>query len=326
MLLKKPGFTLIAVITLALGIGACTAIFSVVDAVLWRSLPFPQAERIVSVREVDAKGRQITFAHPNFLDLRARNKTLDGAAEYAAFLVTILGGAEPVRARGAYVSQDFFKVLGARPEIGREILPEESRAGANPVAVVSYGYWRRMLGGRADLAATPLRVGSVSYTVVGVMPRGFNFPNDVEVWLPFEVDSPASPSRTSHGLRVIARLRDGVRLEQARAELSAIGKQLKQENGAEIDLVDMAATPLQEAMVSDVRQSLLVILAAVAFLLLILVTIVGTVWFASRTDCAQAIPPARSRRCGPPACGEGARSAVLAAARGRRCVAIQHDR
>ncbi|HEV2669188.1 MAG TPA: ABC transporter permease [Blastocatellia bacterium] len=269
MLLKKPGFTLIAIITLALGIGACTAIFSVVDAVLWRSLPFPQAERIVSVREVDAKGRQITFAHPNFLDLRARNKTLDGAAEYAAFSVTILGGAEPVRARVAYVSQDFFKVLGARPEIGREILPEENRAGADPVAVVSYGYWRRMLGGRADLAATPLRVGSVSYTVVGVMPRGFNFPNDVEVWLPFEVDSPASPSRTSHGLRVIARLRDGVRLEQARAELSAIGKQLKQENGAEIDLVDMAATPLREAMVSDVRQSLLVIMAAVAFLLLV---------------------------------------------------------
>src|SRR5215475_9673905 len=115
MLLKNPGFTSIAVITLALGIGACTAIFSVVDAVLWRSLPFPRAERIVSVREVDEKGGQMTFAHPNFMDLRARNKTLDGAAEYAAFLITILGGSEPARARGAYVTQDFFKVLGARP-------------------------------------------------------------------------------------------------------------------------------------------------------------------------------------------------------------------
>src|SRR2546428_4678717 len=269
MLLKKPGFTLIAVITLALGIGACTAIFSVVDAVLWRSLPFPQAEWIINVREVNAKGRLISFAHPNFLDLRARSKTLDGVAECAAFGVTVLGGSEPVRARGAYVTQDFFKVLGARPEIGREILPEENRAGANSVAVVSYGYWRRMLAGRANIAATPLRVDGVSYTVVGVMPRGFNFPNDVEVWLPFEANSPASPSRTSHGMRVIARLRDGASLDQARAELSAIGKQLKQENGADIDLVDMAATTLQESMVGDVRQSLLVMMAAVGFLLLV---------------------------------------------------------
>ncbi|HKC87565.1 MAG TPA: ABC transporter permease [Blastocatellia bacterium] len=177
MLLKNPGFTTIAVITLALGIGACTAIFSVVDAVLWRSLPFPQAERIFSVSEVDAKGGQRTFAEPNFLDLRARNKTLDGAAEYVAFLVTILGGSEPVRARGAYVSQDFFRVLGAKPEIGRGFLAEESKLGASPVAVVSYGYWQRLLGGRADLAASPLRIGDMSYTVVGVMPRGFNFPN-----------------------------------------------------------------------------------------------------------------------------------------------------
>lgn len=269
ILWQRPAYAIVAILSLALGIGACTAIFSVVDAVLLRSLPFPQAERIVNVREVDAKGRQITFAHPNFLDLRARNKTLDGTAEYAAFLVTILGGSEPVRARGAYISQDFFKVLGAQPEIGRGILAEENRLGANPVAVVSYGYWRRLLGGRADLAATPLRIGSVSYTVVGVMPRGFNFPNDVEVWLPFEVDSPASPSRTSHGMRVIARLAGGVSLEQARAELSGIGKQLKQENGADIDLVDMAATRLQEAMVGDVKQSLLVMMAAVGFLLLV---------------------------------------------------------
>src|SRR5262249_57188137 len=98
ILWQRPAFTITALFSLALGIGACTAIFSVVDAVLWRSLPFPQAERIISVSEVDAKGRRMTFAHPNFQDLRERNKTLDGVAEYAAFLVTILGGGEPVRA------------------------------------------------------------------------------------------------------------------------------------------------------------------------------------------------------------------------------------
>ena len=269
ILWQRPAYATVAILSLALGIGACTAIFSVVDAVLWRSLPFPQAERIISVREVDAKGRQMTFAEPNFLDLRARNRTLAAAAEYAARPLTILGGSEPVRARGAYVSRDFFKVLGAQPEIGRSFLAEESKVGANPVAVVSHGYWRRLLGGRADLAATPLRIGDFNYTVVGVMPRGFNFPNEVEVWLPFEVDSPASPSRTSHGLRVIARLRDDVSLEQARAELSGIGKQLKQENAPEIDLVDIAATPLQEAVVGDARKSLLVMMAAVGFLLLV---------------------------------------------------------
>lgn len=269
ILWQRPAYATVAILSLALGIGACTAIFSVVDAVLWRSLPFPQAERIISVREVDAKGRQKTFAHPNFHDLRARNRTLDSVAEYAAFSLTILGGSEPVRARGAFVSHDLFKVLRAQPEIGRSFLAEESKAGANPVAVVSHGYWRRMLGGRADLASSPLRIDGRNYTVVGVMPRGFNFPNDVEVWLPFEVYDPVSVSRTSHGRRVIARLRDGVSLEQARADLSAIGKQLKQENGAEIDLVDMAATPLQESMVGEARQSLLAMLAAVAFLLLV---------------------------------------------------------
>jgi predicted permease len=268
ILRQRPTYAAVAILSLALGIGACTAIFSVVDAVLWRSLPFPQAERIIDVREVDAKGGAKTFAEPNFLDLRARNKTLDGTAEYVAFLVTILGGSEPVRARGAYVSQDFFKVLGARPEIGRGFLAEESRLGASPVAVVSYGYWQRLLGGQTDLAATPLRIGDMSYTIVGVMPRGFNFPNEVEVWLPIELH-PSSPSRTSHGKRVIARLRDGVTPEQARADLSAIGKQLRQENVADIDLVDMAATPLQESLVGEARQSLLAMMAAVASLLLV---------------------------------------------------------
>src|SRR5262245_48839246 len=268
ILRQRPAYAAVAILSLALGIGACTAIFSVVDAVLWRSLPFPQAERIINVREVDAKGRQMTFAEPNFLDLRARNKTLAAAAEYVAGLGTILGGSEPVRAQGAYVSQDFFRVLGAQPDIGRGFLPEDARVGANPVAVVSYGYWRRLLGGREDLAATPLRIGDMSYTVVGVTPRGFNFPNETEVWLPIELH-PSSPSRTSHGKRVIARLRDGVSMEQARADLSAIGKQLRQENSVDIDLVDMAAMPLQEFMVGEVRKSLLAIMAAVAFLLLV---------------------------------------------------------
>src|SRR5690348_4545006 len=159
MLVKQPGFTLIAVLTLSLGIGASTAIFSIVDAVLLRPLPYPDAEKIVSLREVDAKGRQITFAEPNFLDVRARNHTLAAVAEYNMQLTTVLGGNEPVRVNVAYVSGDFFKALGVQPMNGRSFLPEEAKVGGSPVAVVSYGYWQKLLNSRSDLAETSLRIG-----------------------------------------------------------------------------------------------------------------------------------------------------------------------
>src|SRR5215475_5608164 len=187
MLIKKPGFTAVAVLTLCLGIGACTAIFSIVDAVLLRPLQYPEAEKLVSLREVDAKSRQTTFAEPNFLDVRARNHTLAAAAEYNMGLTTVLGGREPARIRFAFVSGDFFKTLGVQPAIGRGYLPEEAKVGGHPVAVVSHGYWQRQLSSRNDLDATLLRIGDTNYTVVGVMPQSFNFPKDAEIWLPFEL-------------------------------------------------------------------------------------------------------------------------------------------
>jgi predicted permease len=282
VLRSRPGFTAAATLSLALGIGACTAIFSVVDAVLLRPLPYPQADRLVSLREVDAKGRQTTFAEPNFLDVRARSHTLAAAAEYVAGLVPVVGGSEPVRTDVAAVSGDFFKTLGVQPATGRGFLPEESSAGGRPVAVVSYGFWQRLLGSRNDLSATTLRVGDTSYAVVGVMPQGFDFPKDAEVWVPIE-PIPSGPSRTSHGKRVIARLRDGVTLAQARADLSMIGKQLRQENSTGIDLVDVAALPLKEALVGDVSSSLWVILAAVGFLLLVACTNVANLLLAQAT-------------------------------------------
>ncbi len=281
-LVRNCGFTIVAVLTLTLGIGACTAIFSIVDAVLLRPLPYPEAEKIVSLREVDAKSRQITFAEPNFLDVRARNHTLAAAAQYNMQLTTVLGGSEPVRTRVAYVSGDFFQTLGVQPATGRSFLPAEAKAGGQPVAVVSHGYWQRLLGSRNDLAVTPLRLGDRSYTVVGVMPQSFNFPQDAEIWLPIEI-FPPSQSRTAHGRRVIARLRDGVTLAKARAELSALGKQLKQEHGATVDLVDIATLPLQEALVGEVSQSLWVILAAVGLLLVVACTNVANLLLAQAT-------------------------------------------
>ena len=142
-LLKRPGFTSIAVLSLALGIGACTAIFSVVDGVLLRSLPYPDAQRLVQLREVTATDGRISFAEPNFLDVRERSRTLEAVAEYSGWLQTVTGGNEPVRVITSRVSADFFRVLGTQPFLGRTFRSEESKPGGAPVAVIGYGFWRR---------------------------------------------------------------------------------------------------------------------------------------------------------------------------------------
>ena len=268
MLFKKPGFTLIAVTTLALGIGACTAIFSVVDGVLLRSLPYPEAERIVQLREVNTSGKPIQFAEPNFLDLRSRSRTLESVAQYSGGLTTITGGSEPARANTFSVSADFFRVLGTPPILGRTFVAEENQQGAAPVAVISYGFWQRMLGGKSDLNGTTLRISDKTFTVIGVMPQGFDFPLNAEVWVARE-RSVAEISRSAHNWHVVARLGPAVDIEQARAEVSSIGKQLKQEYGNDMDAVGFALIPQQEYMVGNVRGALMTILVAVAFLLVI---------------------------------------------------------
>lgn len=268
MLRTKPGFALAAILSLALGIGACTSIFSVVDAVLLRSLPYPEADRIVQFREISERGTQMPITEPNFLDVRARSRTLEGVAQYAGWPVTVIGGSEPARARAFRVSSDFFHVLTARPHIGRIFTSEDNRPDAAPVAVVSYGFWQRLLGGKADLTGTTLRIDDRSYTVVGVLPPDSAFPRNAEIWMPREL-FPAETSRTSHNWSVIARLRRGATLEEARAEMSVIGRQFKQEHGRDVDAVDLALIPLHEYMVGSVRRGLLIILFAVGFLLLV---------------------------------------------------------
>ncbi len=269
VLSSKVGFTAAAVISLALGIGACTAIFSVVDGVLLRSLPYPDADRIVQLREVSEKGSLMPVAEPNYLDARARGESLEALAQYSGSLTTVTGGSEPVRTRAFGVSADFFRVLGVQqPAAGRLFLPEESQPGGRTVAVVSYGFWQRLLGGKTDLANTTLNLFDQSFSVVGIMPPEFSFPKGTEVWIPREV-FPAQTSRTAHNWSVIGRVRSGVPVEQARADLSAIGKQLRVEHGTQTDAVDFALIPLQEYLVGRVRSGLLILLGAVGFLLLI---------------------------------------------------------
>ena len=280
-LLKRPGFTLIAILTLALGIGASTAIFSVVDGVLLRPLPYPHAEQIVQLREVSQRGGRMAFAEPNFLDLRARSHTLQGVAQYNASLTTVNGGSEPVRALTYAVSADFFNVVGVTPIVGRTFSADESRAGGPPVAIVSYGFWQRLLGGQ-PLSGTKLQLMDKSVTVVGVMPQGLGFPQSAEIWVPREM-FPAEISRSGHNWSVIARLRPDVSEEQARAEVSAIGKQLKQEFGKDKDGIDFALIPQQEYMVGNVRQPLIMILVAVAFLLVVACVNVANLMLAQTT-------------------------------------------
>jgi len=267
-LIKKPGFTIIAIVTLALGIGASTAIFSVVDAVLLRALPYPKPQQIVRVWEQAPNGHRMDLADPNFDDFRAQNNTFASLAGYGFGLSSISGGTEPVRVNIAVVSSDFFKTLGVEPFLGRAFASDEQRLHGAPAMIISYGYWQRYLGGTADLSKFHLAMEGGVYAVVGVMPAGFDFPSGVAAWIPRELD-PEIPSRTAHNWRGLGRVRDGVTVAQARANLSGIAHRIKDQYGKEVDLSDAAVVPLADAMVGDVRTALLTLLGAVGLLLLV---------------------------------------------------------
>ena len=264
-LAKRPGFSLTAILTLALGIGASTAIFSVVDAVLLRPLPYPNQERIVELRELDETGHAMSFAQPNFDDLAARSRSFEALALYSAWPDAIAGGTEPVRTIACAASADFFRVLGVTPTLGRAFAPtDQSKEGV----VVSYGFWKRFLGSRTDLETLSLRFANRSFAVIGVLPAEMEFPPSADVWYRADI-FPPNDSRTAHNWRVAGRLKSAVSLEQARSEIAGIGRQLKAEHGTRIDAASFGLTPLRERFVKDVRRVLLVVVIAVAVLLII---------------------------------------------------------
>ena len=269
MLVKNAGFTLIAVFTLALGIGATTAIFSVVYGVLLRPLPYPKPDQIFQLWEVNAKGHRVNFTEPNFADIRSTSRSLAGLAECNAGPFTIAGGSEPTRTLAAEVSRDFFKVMGVSTLFGRGFNPEDQREGAAPVLLISYSYWQQYLGGSKDLSNLKLAADHKVFSVVGVMPKGFRFPDNVDFWVPREIYPPDNESRTAHNWHVYGRMQDGVTLAQARAEFTTIAHRLKQQYGQDIDMIDAAADRLQVAMTGQVRSALFLLLGAVSFLLLV---------------------------------------------------------
>jgi putative ABC transport system permease protein len=270
VLSKSPTFTLVAVLTLALGVGANTAIFSVVNAVLLRPLPFPDSDRIVALDGVNA-AKGITDSNmsvPDIVDWQAQGRSFERIAGFVSGGALLSLGEEAERVRATSGSADFFPLLRTSAMLGRTLTPEDARKGSPPVAVLSYGLWQRLFGGDARIVGRNITAGNESTMVVGVMPRGFDFPYQTEIWFPMPLDA-ASERRDNRYVEVFARLRDGVSLEQARAEMDAINGRLEQTYAETNTGWRVAVTDMRERLVGRMRTALLVLLGAVAFVLLI---------------------------------------------------------
>jgi putative ABC transport system permease protein len=265
---KAPGFTAVAVITLALGIGANTAIFSVVNGVLLRPLPYHEPERIVVVRELYADGVQGSVAGPNFLDWRARNRSFEELSAFRQRTLTVSGDGDPEEVSGAQVTSDFFRMLGVSPAAGRAFSPEEEEGEAHAV-VLGDGFWRTRYAADPDIVGRAIRLNGRPFTVVGIAPAGFTYPGASQVWLPAELKIGRAADRDSHSFGVLGRLKPGVSLEAARADLTAVMRDLAREfpqsnSGRTVEL-----TPLVSDTLGAVRPALLLVAGAVTLVLLI---------------------------------------------------------
>ena len=262
---RSPAFTAAAVLTLGLGIGANTAIFSVVNGVLLRALPYPKPDALMQVETVFQGGASGNLSYPDFEDLRGQNSSFADLAVYASWTASAAAAGQGYRMAMAVVSAGFFPILGVPPVAGRVFSGDDERAGQR-VAVVSYGYWQSRLGGSTDFTDRVIRVADQAYAIIGVMPRSYDFPLGNELWVPRE---PATESRTAHNWHVVGRLRNGVSRARAQQDLTGIARRLKQQYGDDTDMTDAAVRPVLEQLVGSVRPALLVLLGAAGVLLLV---------------------------------------------------------
>jgi putative ABC transport system permease protein len=274
LLAKSPGFTAAAVLTLALGMGANTAMFSVVHAVMLRPLAFPDPERLVRVRGGSS--------YPDLQDWVAQSRSFEGFGGYRAHFLDLTASGAAERVDGALVTGDLFRTLGARAAQGRLIQTDDDRPGAEKVIVVSHGFWQRRLGGGPDVVGRVVRFSSGEYRVLGVMPPGFRLPEvEAEAWAGLRPDSPEEASaRGAHSLMAVGRLRPGVALPAAQSEMDAIAGRLSAAYPAENKDRRFVLAPLHQFLVRDVRAALILLLGAVAFVLLIAVTNVANLLLA----------------------------------------------
>src|SRR5262245_17375828 len=281
MLLKKPGFTLIAVLTLALGIGANTAIFSVVNAVLLRPLPYAEPERLVALWESNTQRPESrnSISYPNFFDWRAQSKSFERVASYYTNDMALTGIATPVNLRSAVVSPELFATLGVKPLLGRWFVAEEEKPGIR-AAIINHGLWQRQFGGDPNTVGRAVTLNGKQFNVVGVMPAGFQFPIEaepIEVWVTSSIDgektdpkeAAQNEQRGAHFLQAVGRLKPGVTLEQSQAEMNVIGANLEKQYPDSNTRHGVKLIPYHNDLVHDYSEALWLILGAVGCVLLI---------------------------------------------------------
>jgi putative ABC transport system permease protein len=265
LLRKSPGFTLVAILTLALGIGANTAIFTVFDAVLLKPLPFAKPEQLVRIYNTGPQLDDAPISPANFLDWQQQNRVFQEIGNVFTML-----GEVPERLTGARVSAGFFNLLGVQPSLGRPFRGEEDAYGRNQVVILSHQLWQKRFGGRNDVIGQSLILNDKSLTIVGVMPADFTYPDpQIQVWIPMAFSPAERVVRDTNYLSVIGRLKDGVGLEEARAQMTLLARQIAQQH-PELNAGDaLKLVSLTEATVGEIRPLLYVLLGAVGLVLLI---------------------------------------------------------
>ena len=294
MLLKSPSVSIVATIALALGIGANTAIFSVVNAVLLRPLPFPNPESLVALFETDLqRGLQRgTHSYPNIFDIRSQNTAFERVSTYRSGDYIMTGRGEPARLQGAIVTSDLLPLLGVQPMLGRMFLPDEDKPSeTGRVVILSQPLFQKRFNADPSVLNQAITLNGVTYTVVGVMPAGFEFPiqnEPVELWTTIAGDAsgqtPVTTQRGAHFLRVIGRLKPGVTLEQAQADLTTIASRLEQQYPDTNTHRGLRVDSALSALVGDVRPTLFILLGAVACVLLIACANVANLLLARATS------------------------------------------
>ena len=275
---KQPGFTIIAVLTLALGIGANTAIFSVINGVLLKPLPYPESDRLVMVQGnfVALNASKMRLSVPEYVDFQEQTNSFTAAGVFDNVSVNLAPheGGEPERVEGGALTPEMLAVLRVAPMLGRTFAPEEAQQGSDDVILLSYGLWQRRFAGNDAAIGQKLTINGRTHTIIGVMPQGFAFPRDAEIWQPlwFPKDQYDQKRRGARGLEVLARLRPEVSLTSAQAELDRLSAQLTEQyplNYGDERRYRMTVIPFLEDSVGEVKPSLLLLLGAVGFVLLI---------------------------------------------------------
>jgi putative ABC transport system permease protein len=270
MMRRSPGFTAVAVLTLALGIGATTAIFSVVDAVLLRPLPFPAPNQLVELWETESAPGSYPLTGADYIDWRAQNQSFEDMAVYSfQESYNASGAGEPERAAVVETQANFFSVLGVHPIMGRTFLAGEDQAGRNRVALLSYGFWQTDFGGDPGVLKKSLNLNGEHYDVVGVMPSWYKQPGEADLWVPMDVSAKNLGPRGAHHLQALGRIKPGITVDQARADLKTVSARLEKQYPDENSNVSAVVVPLQEQFVWRSRTQLWVMFGAVTLVLLI---------------------------------------------------------